>query len=93
MVVGLLTLECHLPTAQSLKDKRMVIRSVKDRVRKFNIAVAETDHQDLWQRAELAVVTVAGTEALAEKELAAVADEIDRWEPGFVTHSEIEFLS
>ncbi len=92
MVVALLTLECHLPMAQSLKDKRMVLRSVKDRLRKFNVAVAETAHQELWQRAEIAVVTVAGTERLAQQELDAVSDAIDAAEPGLVTRSEVEYL-
>ena len=92
MVVALLTLECHLPMAQSLKDKRMVLRSVKDRLRKFNVAVAETAHQDLWQRAEIAVVTVAGNERLAQQELDAVSDAIEGAEPGLVTRSEVEIL-
>jgi len=49
MPIGLLTLEIHIPDARSLKDKRQVIRSLKDRLRaNFNVAVAELDHQDLW---------------------------------------------
>ncbi len=44
MPVGLLTLELHIPDAQSLKDKRQVLRSLKDRLRgHFNVAVAELD--------------------------------------------------
>ena len=43
--------ELHIPYSQSLKDKRMVLRRVKDRLQKFNVAVAEVEHQDLWQRA------------------------------------------
>ena len=58
MVVGLLTVELFIPGAQSLKDKRMVLRRIKDRVSKFNVAVSEVAHQDLWRRAALAVVTV-----------------------------------
>jgi hypothetical protein len=93
MVVALLSIECHLPTARSLKDKRMVLQSVKGRLRRLNVAVAEVEHQDLWQRAGLAVVTVAATEALAERELQTVLDDIDRHEPGLVTRSEIEVLA
>jgi len=93
VVVALLSLECHLPTARSLKDKRMVIRSLKDRIGRFNVALAETGHQDVWQRAGLSVVTVAATEALAERELEAVLDEIERREPGLVLRSDIEFLA
>jgi uncharacterized protein len=93
MVVALLSIECHLPAARSLKDKRMVLQSLKGRLRHLNVSVAEVEPQDLWQRAGIAVVTVAATEALAEKELNAVLDDIDRHEPGLVTRSEIEFLA
>ena len=48
MPIGLLTLELYIPDAQSLKDKRQVLRSLKDRLRgHFNVAVAELEHQDL----------------------------------------------
>jgi uncharacterized protein YlxP (DUF503 family) len=93
MVVGLLSVELYLPGAQSLKDKRMVLRGMKDRLRKFNVAVAEVAHHDLWQRAGLGIVTIATTSAHADRELAAVAAEIDRLEPGLMTRHEIEFLT
>jgi uncharacterized protein YlxP (DUF503 family) len=93
MVVALLSIECHLPAARSLKDKRMVLQSVKGRLRNLNVSVAEVEHQDLWQRAGIAVVTVAANEALAGKALNAVLDDIERHEPGLVTRSEIEFLA
>jgi uncharacterized protein YlxP (DUF503 family) len=93
MVVGLLSLELFIAGAQSLKDKRMVLRSLKDRLRRFNVAVAEIEHQQLWQRAGLGVVTIAGTEALANRELQGVLEEIDRVEPGLVSRSEVEFLT
>jgi uncharacterized protein YlxP (DUF503 family) len=93
MVVGLLTVELHVGGSQSLKDKRMVLRRVKDRLKKFNVAVSEIDHQDLWQRSALAVVTVSTDQAHADRELAAVADEIERVEPGLMTRTEIEFLT
>jgi uncharacterized protein YlxP (DUF503 family) len=93
MVVGLLTIEVHVPGSHSLKDKRMVVRRIKDRIKKFNVAVSEVEHQDLWQRAGLAVVTVSTDQAHADRELAAVADEIERIEPGLITRTEIEFLT
>jgi uncharacterized protein len=93
MVVALLSLELHVAGSRSLKDKRMVLRSVKDRLRKHNVAVAELEHQDLWQRAGLGIVTIAATEALAERELEAVVDDIERSDPGIVSRHEIEFLT
>jgi uncharacterized protein len=93
MVVALLSLELHLPVARSLKDKRMVLRGVKERLRRLNVAVAELEHQELWQRAGLGIVTIAATEALARRELDAVLDEVERVEPGAVARSEMEFLT
>lgn len=55
-----MTWELHLSGCQSLKDKRRILKSLKDRLHKqFNVSVAETGHQDLWQRAELACGVVA----------------------------------
>jgi len=93
VTVGLLRIELHIPGAHSLKEKRMVLRRIKDRVKKFNVAVSEVEHQDLWQRAELAVVTVSADQRHADRELAAVADEIDRVEPGLITRTDVEFLT
>ena len=93
MVIGLLSVELFIPHAQSLKDKRMVLRSIKDRLKKFNVAVAEVEHQNLWQRAGLGVVAISTTTEHVDRELAAVADEIERIEPGLVTRTEVEFLT
>jgi len=54
IIVGLCTVELFIPGSQSLKDKRQVLLSLKDRLReKFNLSVAEVDGQDLWQKAVL----------------------------------------
>ena len=93
MTIALLSVELFLPGARSLKDKRMVLRRVKDRLGKFNVAVAEVEHHDLWQRAGLGIVAIATTSAHAEQQLAGVVDEIERVEPGAITRTEIEFLT
>ena len=93
MLVALLHVELFIPYSHSLKDKRMVLRRVKDRLQKFNVAVAEVEHQDVWQRAGLGIVAISTTADHVEKELAAAADEIERVEPGLVTRTEIEFLT
>lgn len=62
MKVGILRAELFIPDARSLKAKRQVIRSVKDRLRNtFNCSVAEVDHQDKWQRSTLGIA-MAGTD-------------------------------
>jgi uncharacterized protein YlxP (DUF503 family) len=75
MVIGCLQAKISIPAAQSLKDKRMVLRSLKDRMmNKMNISVAEVDFQDIWKSAQLAVVTVAAEKDVVEKRLADVRD-------------------
>ncbi len=74
--IGVLTLELRLESSHSLKEKRHVVHSLKDRLRhKFNVSVAEIDHQDLWQRATLAAVTVSSDHVHAEKVLRSVEEE------------------
>jgi uncharacterized protein len=63
-------LELQLPFSSSLKDKRQTLRSLKDRLRRKNVSVVESDHQDSWQRAtvELALAAVSRTAALEKRE-------------------------
>ncbi len=59
MPIAYLTLELRIEAAHSLKDKRQVVRSLKDRLgNSFNIAIAEIEVTDLWQRATLGVVSI-----------------------------------
>ncbi|HEV2696578.1 MAG TPA: DUF503 domain-containing protein [Terriglobales bacterium] len=61
-MVALLTLELSIEHAQSLKDKRQVVRSLKDKLRAhFNVATAELDASNLWNRASVGVVSVSGS--------------------------------
>ena len=70
MIVGLMTWELHLAGCQSLKDKRHVLKSLKDRLHnRFNVSAAETDHHDLWQRAELTVCVVSTDRGHAQRVL------------------------
>jgi uncharacterized protein len=67
MPVGVLTLEIQLPYAHSLKDKRSVVQSLRNRLRaRFNVAVAELDHQDVWQRATLGVTSISNSRLMLE---------------------------
>ena len=92
-VIALLTLDIHLPDAHSLKDKRMVVRRVKDRLRsKFNVAAAEVDHQELWQRSQISVVTVGPDENYLLEMLRMAADEAERSVPECTIQSNIEIV-
>ena len=93
IIIALLTLEVHIPHAQSLKDKRMIVRRLKDRLRsKFNVAVAETDHQDLWQRATISVATVASDEAYARQAMQLSLEEAERSAPECTVQGNIEIV-
>ncbi len=93
MEIGVLTLELHLSYANSLKDKRQVVRSLKEKLRaKFNCAVAEVDHNELWQRATVAVVTVSNDHQHLQQMLEGISREAEHILGGDLADSSIEFL-
>jgi uncharacterized protein YlxP (DUF503 family) len=93
MVIGLLTLELHFPGARSLKDKRQALRSLEQRVRnRYNVSLAEVEHQDLWQRARLAVVAVNTDQPHLESTLTAVAGEAASARDVLLVDQQLELL-
>jgi hypothetical protein len=79
VIVGVLRVSILIRESHSLKDKRRVVKSIKDRVRaRLNVAIAEVSNQDLRQRADLAAVTVAGDRARVEEVLGDVLKIVDR---------------
>jgi uncharacterized protein YlxP (DUF503 family) len=91
--IGLLTLELHFPGARSLKDKRQMLRGLESRVRnRFNVSIAEVEHQELWQRARLAVVGVNTDQAHLEATLQGVTNEAYGLRDAVVVAADTEFL-
>jgi len=92
MIIGLLQARLSLPGARSLKDKRQVLKSMKDRARqRINVSVAEVAYQDVWQSAALAFVTVAAEHVVVDQRLSEV-QELLRSDPRAVLldlHTEI----
>jgi hypothetical protein len=81
MVVGIIGWELEMVGCQSLKEKRSVLKSLKDRLRnRYNVSVAETGYQDLWQRAELAACVISSARRPAESVLEG-ADRLVAGEP------------
>jgi len=79
MAVAIVTLRLSLPGAHSLKDKRRIVKSLKDRLRqRFNVAVAEMEHHDVWQTACLDVVTVSPDGTFANSTVSKVAEYVRR---------------
>lgn len=80
MAIGLLTIELYLPVANSLKEKRSVLRPLIARLRKeYNISICEADAQDQLSRAVVEVVCVSGNRALAHRLLQNVANRVESW--------------
>ncbi|MEX0980378.1 MAG: DUF503 domain-containing protein [Gemmatimonadota bacterium] len=76
MVVTVITWELSIPGAASLKEKRTVVKSLKDRLgNRFNVSVAETSLHDVWNRAEITVALVATDRRFADSQ----AEKIDRF--------------
>ena len=77
-MIAFLTLELHIEAAQSLKDKRQVVRSLKDRLRaSFNVSVAEVQENDKWQVAVLGIVTVSNDKTHANEMLSKIVNFIE----------------
>jgi uncharacterized protein YlxP (DUF503 family) len=94
VTIGLLTFEIHLPQSRSLKDKRQVLRSVKDRLRaRHNVALCELeDGADLWQRGSVALVSVASRRDTLDRLFETIIRETERQIPGHLLETGREFL-
>jgi len=78
MLIGLLRVDLLLPGCYSLKDKRSVIKKHLFRIRKsYNVAVAETDHNEIWNRAELSFITMNTLKEPVENILHKILHELD----------------
>jgi uncharacterized protein YlxP (DUF503 family) len=91
--IGVLTLEMRLNDAHSLKEKRHVVQSLKERLKhKFNVAVAEIDCQELWQRAVVAAVTVSNDHGHAAAVLQSVEKEAVALLGGALVNATVEWM-
>jgi len=93
MIVGVCTVELYIPDGHSLKEKRQVLSSLKDRLRsKFNVSVAEVGEQDLWQKSVLGIACVANEGAYVNQVLDQVLNVIRSLPPIELINSRIELL-
>ncbi len=93
MFIGSASIELHLPDSNSLKSKRQIIKALKDRLHnKFNVSVAEVDHNDLWQRALLGVVVVSNQQVFARQVLDQVLEYIHQEQGLEIIKHEFEIL-
>ncbi len=93
MVVGILTVEIHIPASTSLKAKRQVLQSVKKNLHnQLNVSVAEVEYHDLWQRSVIGVAAVATDRAGAGQLLGSAVEMIERRSELYVTSTNEEFI-
>jgi uncharacterized protein len=94
MVVGVLRLTLYLPENHSLKGKRQVLRAIKARVRdKFNVSIAESDHNDIWQRAELGICQVGNERPFVDSALREVVNFIEALALAQLGAEELEIIN
>ena len=90
--IGVLSVAIHIPASQSLKDKRMVLKSLKDRLKsKFNVSVAELDGQDTWQRSTLGIVMIGNDNRYLDSTLQNVLSYIESFGECEICDHTIEF--
>ncbi|MCM8778561.1 MAG: DUF503 domain-containing protein [Candidatus Omnitrophica bacterium] len=93
MTVGILEIVIKIETSHSLKDKRMVLKGLKDRVRdNFNIAISETGYQDKWQTSRLCIVTVNSDKKYVNSLLCKVIEFIEKFPTIELLDYQMEFI-
>lgn len=93
MIIGVLTVELFIGEANSLKEKRRVLKSVIERIRnRFNVSIAEVGGQDTWQRSTLGVAFVSCEQSHAHQVLAAVVRFIEAQGTVFITDYQTELI-
>jgi len=93
MIIGLCTLEFHLPACRNLKEKRKFLNSLRGRIsNRFNVGISEVDYHDLWQRSVVAVVTVGVEREPLDKVLQKVLREAEQRVEAELVSVNIEFF-
>jgi len=93
MIVGTALIELHIPASTSLKAKRSVLNSVKERLRsRFNASVSEVDYQDLWQRAAIGVAVVGIEKRVVENTLSNMVRLVEAENRAEITQVRMDFF-
>jgi len=93
MIVGVMVLDLRSGNTHSLKDKRQLVRSLKEKLRRrFNVAVIESGHQDSWQQAQISLVTIALDQGLLDRIFSRIEVFIEESYPMFAVSVDREYL-
>ncbi|NLP12642.1 DUF503 domain-containing protein [bacterium] len=91
MLVGLYQIELFIPDSGSLKSKRFVLKSLKDKIRaKFNVSVAEVEDNELWQRAVLGVALVSNERKFIDQVMTQIFNLIEQDDYVEITNQQLE---
>lgn len=91
--IGVLSIELHIPASQSLKDKRRVLKSIKDRVRsRFNVSISEIRNLEKWQRCGLGVCIISNDKKYAAGHLEAVLSLIQNADEVLISKYQMDFI-
>jgi len=92
VIVGVCTVDLYLPTAQSLKDKRRIIKSALERMRgRFNVSAAEVEFQEQWKQARLGLAVISSDSLHARQVLDAAARLLEHYPELEVCHISYDF--
>ena len=93
MIIGFLSLELYFPYSHSLKEKRKILKSFKDRIKnRFNVACAEIEFQEKWQRTKIGLVTLNSQKKPVDNTLNNVLLDIEKNIDGEIIHSQILYF-
>lgn len=93
MIIGYLSLEIYLPYSHSLKEKRQRLKRIRDRLRKkYNVAFAELDFQNKWQRSKIGIVTINNQRTLIEKIFNQIIQDVTDTIDGEIIQTQQEYL-
>lgn len=93
MKIGLCVIELYLPGNNSLKGKRQILKSIKDRIRnKFNVSIAEIEANDKWRKTKLGVVTINNESTQVSNILQSVINFVDGSFPAEIIDYQIELF-
>lgn len=93
MVIGFLSFEIYLPYAHSLKEKRKTLNSLKARLKtRYNVAVAELDFHNKWQRSLIGLVTLNSQKSVVEQLLHRIMLDVEKSVDGEILNTEVHFL-
>lgn len=88
-----MVIELHIPAAQSLKDKRRIVKSIKDRIgRHYNVSIAEIGEAEKWQSAALAITAVGNDRRILGSNMQKIRNNIDNDHAAEIINQSLEFI-